>query len=76
LLLFQQQTGWLGQGIGYSKSCLWMRLISFSPDMFIIKSLIGSDNENLSFTASGGNTEPIYASGYVCVLVGVIKCCK
>ena len=42
-----------------------------SPFIFIIQSLIGTDNKNLSFTASGGDTEPIYASGYVCVLVGM-----
>jgi len=42
----------------------------------MIKSLIANYNANLPFTAPGGNTEPIYASGYVCVLVGVIKCCK
>jgi hypothetical protein len=45
-----------------------MRLISFSPDIFIIKSLIGSDNAHLPFTAQGGDTEPLYFAGYVCLL--------
>ena len=69
MLLFQQRIGWLDQGIGYSKSCLWMRLISFSPDIFIIKSLISSDNENLPFTAQEGDTKFIFIAGYVCLLI-------
>jgi hypothetical protein len=65
----------LGFCMGGDLTCVFTSY-QFSPFIFIIQSLIGTDNAHLPFTAPGGNTEPIYASGYVCVLVGVIKCCK
>jgi hypothetical protein len=40
----------------------------FSPFIFIIQSLIGTDNKDIPFAASGGDTESIYVAGYVCLL--------
>ena len=40
-----------------------------SKNACITKSSLLKDNKDLSFTAQGGDTEPIHASGYVYLLV-------
>ena len=40
----------------------------FGSFVFIIQSLISTDNKDLPFTESGGNTKSLYAAGYVRIL--------